>query len=117
MRCIKCLVYRAKIHGDGILDIVGVAPNYDEVIVTLGLGDSTFVTISQRQPFVTGQQPRAVVLSDFNNDGKLDIATANTYNQVNLTTTTNQLRYEQQYPPVSGGNPSGYIILNTSAKK
>ncbi len=102
------------INGDGIPDIVGVAPNYDEVVVTLGHGDGTFGTISQRLPFAAGQQPWAVALDDFNNDGKLDMAVANTYNQVDLATVSDQQRYEQEYPKVSGGNPSTDLILNNT---
>lgn len=102
------------VNGDGILDIVGVAPNYDEVVVTLGKGDGTFGSISQRQPFPSGQQPWALALGDFNNDGKLDIATANTYDPVNLVIPAYQQSYMTQYPPVTGGNPSVNLMLNTS---
>ncbi|MGH7227053.1 MAG: FG-GAP repeat domain-containing protein, partial [Gemmataceae bacterium] len=75
------------INGDGILDLVGVAPNYQQVVVTLGKGDGTFGNFYQRVEFAAGTQPWAVALADFNNDGKLDIATANTVDRVNLTIT------------------------------
>ena len=101
-------------NGDGILDIVAVAPNFQEVVVTLGVGDGTFGTISQREVFPAGKQPWAVVLGNFFNDGKLDIGVVNTYNQVDLATTSDQSRYEAEYPPVSGGHASAYIIQNTT---
>ena len=105
------------VNGDGILDIVGVAPNYNAVEVTLGKGDGTFGTTAQRAAgeFTAKQQPWALVLGDFNNDGQLDIVTANTYNQVNITIPAYQQRYMTQYPPVTGGKPSVDVLLNASA--
>lgn len=101
-------------NGDGIPDIVGVAPNYDEVVVSLGVGDGTFGTASQLESFPAGQQPWALTLGTFFNDGKLDIATANTYDRVNLTVPAYQVQYMNQFPPVPGGNPSAVVIQNTT---
>lgn len=44
--------------------------------VLLGNGDGTFVEAAG-SPFTVGAQPRAVVIADFNGDGKLDFAVAN----------------------------------------
>ena len=105
------------VNGDGILDIVGVAPNYNDVVVTLGKGDGTFGTFAQRYAgeFGAATQPWAVALGDFNNDGQLDIVTANTYHQVNLDSPAYQARYLGQYPANPAGNPSIDLLTNASA--
>ena len=104
-------------NGDGILDIVGVAPNFNAVELTLGVGDGTFGTLSQRAAgeFSATKQPWAVAVGDFNNDGQLDIVTANTYNQVNLASPAYQQRFMTEYPAVPGGNPSIDVLTNISA--
>src|ERR1700735_1939408 len=68
----------ADVNGDGILDIItanGVSPSGDGgVSVLLGIGNGTF---HDAKKIVSGGSPSAVVVADFNNDGKLDIAVAN----------------------------------------
>ena len=104
------------VNGDGILDIVGVAPNFNDVVVTLGVGNGTFGTFDQRSAgeFPAAKQPWAVALGDFNNDGKLDIVTANTYNQVNIASPAYQQRYMTEYPAIPAGNPSIDVLTNDS---
>ncbi|MGB6305729.1 MAG: FG-GAP-like repeat-containing protein, partial [Acidobacteriaceae bacterium] len=104
-------------NGDGILDIAGVAPNFNAVELTLGVGDGTFGTLSQRAAgeFSATKQPWAVAVGDFNNDGQLDIVTANTYNQVNLASPAYQQRFMTEYPAVPGGNASIDVLTNISA--
>ncbi len=104
-------------NGDGILDIVGVAPNFNSVELTLGVGDGTFGTFQQRAAgqFNARTQPWALAVGDFNNDGQLDIATANTYHQVNIASPAYQQRYLAQYPANPSGNPSINVLTNASA--
>ena len=104
-------------NGDGILDIVGVAPNFNAVELTLGVGNGSFGTFAQRSAgeFADTKQPWAVAVGDFNNDGQLDIVTANTYNQVNIASPAYQARYLAEYPAVPAGNPSIDVLTNASA--
>jgi hypothetical protein len=72
------MVVVADVNGDGILDLVtanGDAPGADGgVSVLLGIGHGTFHPAKQ---IVKGGSPAFLVVGDFNNDGKLDIAVAN----------------------------------------
>jgi hypothetical protein len=56
-----------------------------------------------------------LAVGDFNNDGQLDIVTANTFHQVAIDSPTNQARYMGEFPATPGGNPSVDVLLNASA--
>ena len=58
------------------VDLVIANTASNTVTVLLGNGDGTF-TEAPGSPFAVGAQPRAVAIADFNNDGKLDFAVAN----------------------------------------
>ncbi|MEZ5125280.1 MAG: VCBS repeat-containing protein [Thermoleophilia bacterium] len=78
-----CSVVVADVDNDGHLDVVtangaegdGVtdAPG-NSVSILLGNGSGAFAS---RADFAVGDQPRQVVVADFNHDGRLDLATAN----------------------------------------
>ena len=72
------MVALADVDGDGILDIVsanGSSPTGDGgVSVLLGSGDGTFKPALK---VAAGGSPTMVVVGDFNNDGRPDIAIAN----------------------------------------
>ena len=57
-------------------DLVIANASSNTVSVLLGNEDGTF-TEAPGSPFTVGVQPRAVVVTDFNGDGKLDFAVAN----------------------------------------
>ncbi|CAF1230221.1 unnamed protein product [Rotaria sordida] len=62
---------------DGRLDIVVANPGSDTIGVFLGSGTQPYATTKVRRPDI-GSQPHFVTVGDFNNDGILDIAIANT---------------------------------------
>jgi hypothetical protein len=64
------------VNGDGHLDLVASNENDDTVSVLLGDGLGGLSPASG-SPYPTGDAPREVTLGDFNNDGNLDFATAN----------------------------------------
>ncbi|MBS1841222.1 MAG: VCBS repeat-containing protein [Acidobacteria bacterium] len=56
-------------------DLVIANQNSNTVTVLLGNGDGTFAE-APGSPFAVGAQPRSVVVADFNGDGRLDFAVA-----------------------------------------
>jgi hypothetical protein len=78
-------------NGDGIPDLaVAVDTNAtgvpSSVTVLIGNGDGTFT--QQAESPVTGDNPLSIAAGDFNGDGKLDLAVANSYVDSNQTTGT-----------------------------
>ena len=120
----------ADMNGDGIPDIVNVNPNFDDVTVLLGNGDGTFTarwqfasgpgtlpnTCNQTKAEVTGAQPWAVAIGDFNLDGKPDVVTANTTERCNLTIPSATSWYQPALGAtlVGGPVPSASVMLNGS---
>ncbi len=67
--------------GSGILDLAVSNSNYTSgsvgsVTVLLGKGDGTF-TPAAKKPLAVGDDPRSVVVGDFNGDSNVDLAVAN----------------------------------------
>ncbi len=66
----------ADFNGDGKLDLAVCNPTTNTVTILLGDGTGNFATASG-SPIAVGNQPEAIIVGDFNNDGKLDLVTAN----------------------------------------
>ena len=62
-------------NGDGNLDLAAANYNAGTVSVLLGDGSGGFAPAAQ-SPFAVGAEPNSVVVADFNGDGRLDVATA-----------------------------------------
>jgi trimeric autotransporter adhesin len=83
-------------NGDGYLDVAIPAPQ--GVLLLLGHGDGTFGSATQ---YATVNAPTSVVVADFDGDGKLDLALADSSNQsiaVILGNGDGTFRPQQEYP-------------------
>ena len=63
-------------NADGKLDLAVCSSAGNSVTILLGNGTGNFTTASG-SPIAVGKQPDAIIVGDFNNDGKLDLAIAN----------------------------------------
>jgi hypothetical protein len=63
-------------NGDGILDFATVNFDNANISIFLGNGDGTF-TQAAGSPIPVGSYPYAISAADFNKDGKIDLAVAN----------------------------------------
>jgi hypothetical protein len=66
----------ADFNADGKLDLAIASSLNNNVTILLGDGTGSFSTASG-SPITVGDQPQAIIAADFNNDGKLDLAVAN----------------------------------------
>ncbi|SFE85094.1 BspA family leucine-rich repeat surface protein [Thermoflexibacter ruber] len=65
-------------NGDGIADLATANYGTNDVSILLGDGSGDFPTVNNFPIFINYQNPVAVALADFNNDGHLDFAVGNT---------------------------------------
>jgi RHS repeat-associated protein len=63
-------------NGDGKLDLAVANSGRNTVTILLGNGDGTF-TPASGSPVAVGNVPYSIAVGDFNGDGKLDLAVAN----------------------------------------
>ena len=74
----------ADFNGDGFFDVAVVGDcgtTCGFVSILLGKGDGT---LRAKADYLVGQTPYGIVVQDFNGDGKLDLAVANTSNTISI---------------------------------
>jgi hypothetical protein len=74
----NCSMAVGDFNHDGKADLAETSAGDNEVIVLLGNGDGTFAP-APGSPVMVGNFPNAVKIGDFNRDGFLDMAVANSY--------------------------------------
>jgi hypothetical protein len=100
------------LRGIGTLDLVVVNETGNNISVFLGNGDGTFKAQVQ-YPTVTGGNPLSVVIGDFNNDGKPDLAVADyTTGQVSIYLGNGDGTFQTEKPYLAGVNPSSIVVAN-----
>ncbi len=95
-------------NGDGNLDLAVANQDINKVTFMYGQGGGTFTCVQGFgtcffPSWVTGSQPVWITTGDFNNDGKLDVATSNRSTD-NVSVLLN-----------TGNSPTGYAYFNTSS--
>jgi hypothetical protein len=102
-------VSSADLNLDGLVDIVVLGNDSQSIIGVIGNGDGTFVDPPESQPDITiGDRPIALNTLDLNNDGHLDVVTANQ----NDETVTVLLGDGAGGLTVSGTSPAGPATLH-----
>jgi hypothetical protein len=104
----------ADFNGDGKLDIAvaDYARNTGvpgSVTILLGNGDGTFTQAAATPP--TGDSPVSITAADFNGDGKMDLAVANSYDDVSQPGSITILlgKGDGTFTPAAASPATGYI--------
>ena len=101
----------ADFNGDGKLDLVVANRNDGTLTVALGNGNGTFGTPSTIA-LGSGTTPQDVVAADFNQDGKLDLAVAETgANQLAVLLGNGNGTFTLQPKPITAGSQPWVIAL------
>ena len=73
-------VHAVSLRGNGTLDLIVGSFNLNQIAVLLGNGDGTFGAPTFYTVGTSTNTPTSLTTGDFNHDGNLDVATANTFN-------------------------------------
>lgn len=105
-----CSIAMADLNGDGNLDLAVANYNDNTVTILLGNGDGTF-SPAPGLPVNVGVNPAAVALGDFNADGKLDLAVANSSdNTLSILLGNGDGTFTSVSSPTASGTPFGLAI-------
>lgn len=99
----------ADLNGDGLLDIIACNRNAKTIVVYQNKSTPGQLLFAARQDYTAGTNPISVVVGDFNNDGKPDVAVVN-YASSNIsifknTSTTTSLSLGLATTLATGRNP------------
>lgn len=78
----------ADFNDDGELDAGVATESFDSVDILLGNGDGTFGTF---EPYLVGGFPESVVAGDFNGDGIVDLASADSFGTIDFDSSVSVL--------------------------
>jgi hypothetical protein len=98
----------AEVHavslGNGKVDLIVGSFNVNQIAVLLGNGDGTFGTPTFYTVGTSTNTPTSLTTGDFNHDGNLDVATANTFNNnVSILLGNGHGTLTLQSPPINVG--------------
>ncbi|CAF3760649.1 unnamed protein product [Rotaria sordida] len=99
-------------NNDGQLDIVVVNSGTNDIGIFLGYGNGSFTT-SRRYSTGNDSGPIAIVLTDINNDGEIDIIVANAAaNNIGILLGRGNLTFDTitTYPIENGSNPFSVAV-------
>src|SRR5690349_8879106 len=104
-------VVAADFNGDGALDLATATHFTNDVTVFLGSGQGSLGAVTASSFFPTGTGPRWIVGGDFNNDGQLDLATANAEaSTVSVLLGNGDGTFRPHLDFVTGANPQGIAV-------
>ena len=100
------------LNGDAHADIAVVNQSDNTVTVLLGNGDGTF-SAALNSPLKTGQTPKGIAISDFNGDGKEDIAVTDPQtDSVSVFLGLGQGLFANAFELPVGTNPTAILAAN-----
>jgi hypothetical protein len=106
-------ILTTDVNADGKLDLVTSNSFGDSASVLIGNGMGGFTQVAG-SPFAVGASPRSLTTGDFNNDGKPDIATANSNsNNVTILLNNGSGSFTQALgSPISTGGTNPFAITS-----